>query len=145
MKNSITSDDILGKEAVDPTGAILGIVVKLHVSTQTKQIVGITIDQGFMKPDLYIGINHIRFFGVDTVMLSKVPEIKYKGMHVLTLDGNEVGIVKDVLMEGKKLRGFVVHTTHGKGDITLGISDIIELGARIIVRNTITGNSPPTP
>ena len=43
-----TSDDILGKEAIDPDGTILGIVTKLHIGKDDKKVTGITIDMGFM-------------------------------------------------------------------------------------------------
>ena len=73
MEDILTSDDILGKQALDPDGGILGTVIKLHISNKTKQMTGITIDLGFMRPDLYVGINYVKHFGIDAILLNKVP------------------------------------------------------------------------
>ena len=67
MKSSqsriITTDDILGKVAVDPDAKPLGIVMKIHVDVANNGLIGISVDTGFMKPDLYAGVQFIRFFG----------------------------------------------------------------------------------
>lgn len=97
-----TSDDILGKEAVDPEGHILGIVVKLHIDRKSKEIMGITIDQGFIKSDLYIGIDLVSRFGIDAVFLKRIPYDKYKSIPVITYQGEEIGKVQDIkLFRGK--------------------------------------------
>jgi sporulation protein YlmC with PRC-barrel domain len=101
--NSLTSDDILGKKAVDSDGEILGIVTKLHIDNPKKSITGITIDQGFMKPDLFIGLNYIRYFGVDAVLLNEYPLDKVKGLAVYTESGKLLGSVSDIHREENKL------------------------------------------
>jgi len=131
----ITSDDILGKEAVDPEGEILGIVTKVHIHKETKRLLGMTVDQGFMKPDLFVGINNVKNFGVDSVFLGKVPTEKFKGLEVITSAGRVVGTVKDVKskrnkveeihMAGKGIRG---------GVIIIPASEIRELGESVVLK-----------
>jgi sporulation protein YlmC with PRC-barrel domain len=105
---SITSDDILGKMAVDKVGDIIGIITQLHIDKETKLITGITIDQGFMKPDLFIGIEHIHNFGIDSVFLNRVPYQKIKGLKVLNHEGDLIGYVEDVIIEKHNIENIVV-------------------------------------
>lgn len=135
MKDHITSDDILGKQAVDPDGYILGVIIKLHISNSTKTMIGITIDQGFLKPDLFVGIDFIRFFGVDAVLLNRAPESKYKGMKVVTEDGHEIGNVKSIIKNKKKVTEFIVQTKGiRKQDRTIPVGDVLRIGERIVLR-----------
>lgn len=103
-KSMITSDDILGKEAIDPEGEFLGVVMKLHIDREHKTLTGITIDQGFMKPDLFVGLEHIKRFGLDAIFLNKIPFEKYKGIKVFTWDGILVGTVARVDHDGGTIR-----------------------------------------
>lgn len=105
---NITSDDILGKMAVDKGGDVIGIITQLHIDKVKKEIVGITIDQGFMKPDLFVGIEHIHNFGVDSVFLNKIPYQKIKGMDILNQEGDLIGFVEDVIIEDHKIKNIVM-------------------------------------
>jgi sporulation protein YlmC with PRC-barrel domain len=107
-RNIITSDDILGKEAVDTEGEILGVVMKLHIDKDSKKMTGITIDQGFMKPDLFIGIHYIKNFGIDSVFLNRVPVDKFRGLDVITAKGNLIGKVKEVNAERHRVKEIIV-------------------------------------
>ncbi|MBW2996549.1 PRC-barrel domain-containing protein [Candidatus Woesearchaeota archaeon] len=127
-KQTITSDDILGKDALDPDGEVLGVITKLHVDKINKKIVGITIDMGFMKPDLFIGLNYIKNFGVDSVFLSKIPTSKYIGLNVIDSNGKSVGKVKKVISKRGKVDAIII----SKGLIS--ISDIEEIGVSIVLK-----------
>ena len=89
----ITSDDILGKEALDPDGEFIGIVMKLHIDRKKKELIGITVDQGFMKPDLFIGLDSIEKFGIDALFINRISFSKYEGCSVYTPSGNKAGNV----------------------------------------------------
>lgn len=92
----VTSDDILGRDALDPEGELLGTVVKLHIDREKKSLTGITVDQGFFRPDLFVGIDFIRQFGIDAVFLDRIPFEKYLGLKVYSSEGRQLGIVTDV-------------------------------------------------
>lgn len=135
MENStmiITSDDILGKVALDSEGGVLGTVIKLHIDKKMKQMTGITVDQGFLKPDLFIGINYIRTFGVDAILLNEVPLDTLKGKRVLTVQGNIVGSVKTVITKGNSILKLVINT--GKELVEIKGSSIKEAGQSIVLR-----------
>ena len=129
----ITSDDILGKDAVDPDGQILGVIIKMHINKEFKKITGITIDEGFMKPNLFVGINYIKNFGVDSVFLSRIPAQKYIGLQVLDSKGKEVGTVKDVKSKRHKVRSIEVSAGLRKR-ILISSSEIQEIGERVILK-----------
>ncbi|MFT4303931.1 MAG: PRC-barrel domain-containing protein [Candidatus Woesearchaeota archaeon] len=135
MGNTITSDDILGKTAIAPNGAVLGVVIKMHIQKDAKIITGLTIDQGFMKPDLFVGIDYIKNFGVDTVFLSKMPFNKYIGMQVLTSEGNSIGHVKDFVIERKRISKFVVSHKFSKKIVYIPTNSIKEIGGSIILKS----------
>ena len=130
---AITSDDILGREAIDPDGKVLGMVMKLHIDKEEKKLLGMTVDQGFMKPDLYVGIEHVRVFGVDAVFLRTAPVDKIKGKEVLTAEGKHIGNVKEVVLKGKKLSRIIV--SHGLSkEKEIPLSDIKTIGTRVILK-----------
>lgn len=134
MKDIITSDDILGKKAVDIDGDILGIVIKLHIDNIEKKIVGITVDQGFMKSDLFVGIEFIQHFGVDAVMLNRYPLDKLKGMKVFTKEGCYKGFVSKVYKEENTLKGIECNKRFEK-PIGISATEIEEIGNSIILKD----------
>lgn len=137
MSDIITSDDILGKEAVAPNGAILGTVVKLHISNKTKQMVGLTIDMGFMKPDLFVGIEFVKHFGIDAVLLSRLPTDTLKGLSVLTPDGKEIGTVKKVELVRTQIKEIIVTSKEGifsRSQTHISASHINKIGGSIILK-----------
>ena len=134
-KEIITSDDILGKEAIDPDGSVLGVVTKVHIDNHDRKVIGITIDMGFAKPDLYIGINNVRNFGEDAVLLKTVPAPKFKGINVLTPEGKKIGRVVDIVMKNSHVEEFVVSSSRFLGKKSnIKYSDIKEIGDSIILK-----------
>jgi len=136
-KNIITCDEILGKDAIDPDGSSLGVITKVHVDKKDRKLVGITVDMGFMKPDLYIGINYVKQFGIDAVFLKKVPHHKFKGLKVLSEGGELVGKVKNIVTENKNIKEFEIA---GKrildGKFFIKYSDIKEIGDHVILKKS---------
>ena len=131
----ITSDEVLGKEAVDADGSIIGVVTKIHINKETMKIVGISVDMGFMKPELFVGSNYIKHFGIDAVLLKKVPVDKYMGLRVITFEGKLIGKVKNIIMKRRKIKEFEISSTRifGKGFV-IKYSDIKEIGDQIILK-----------
>ena len=138
-KNIITSDDILGKDAIDPEGTVLGTVTKVHIDKEKMCMTGITIDMGLLRPDLYVGVNHIKHIGAGAILLKKVPTQKFKGLTVLTEEGKVLGKVKDIVLDGKKVKEFIVK---GQGFFQKGMPikyiDIKEIGDKIILKASKT-------
>lgn len=134
---AFTSDDILGKDAVDPDGGILGVIVKLHIDKASQMVTGITIDQGFMKPNLFIGSEYIRHFGIDTVLLNRVPTDTYLGLKVLTSSGRDIGKVKEVLLQKKKIKKLIVTigSSFRTKEIRIPASDILDIGLNVVVKD----------
>ena len=134
-KEDITSDDILGKDAVDPEGAILGTVTKVHIDSKTFKVLGITIDMGLLKPDLFVGSKYIKNFGKDGVLLNKVPHEKYKGLHVITEGGKMIGKVKHIVVDNGKVQNLVVKSGKlGDGNYMINYKDIKHIGENIILK-----------
>lgn len=136
-KKIITSDDILGKEAVDPVGSIIGVVTKLHLSQQKKELIGITIDLGFLKPDLFVGIDHVKQFGIDAILINKTPLNKFKGLKVLTSYGKEIGTVKQAISNRHKVKELIVNVK-GSGlmkiEKKIPMNKIKTIGSSVILK-----------
>lgn len=137
MKKTITSDDILGKDAVDPDGDVLGVVMKLHIDKEMRKMVGITIDTGFMRPNLFVGMNYIKNFGVDSVFLNRKPAEKLKGLDVITPEGEIIGVVKKAKAKGKGISEVVAHKKglhFSKEVFLIAASDIKEIGDSVVLK-----------
>lgn len=135
MENIVTSDDILGKDAVDSEGDILGIVMKLHIDRHTKKMTGITIDQGFMKPDLFVGMEYVRSFGLDVVFLNTIPADKLKGLDVLAADGRQIGTVHTVMRDKNRISRIVVSSGRfSKTKLDIMPSEIEEIGKKVVLK-----------
>ncbi len=131
----ITSDDILGKETVDPEGSILGVITKVHINKKDLKVTGITIDMGLLKPDLFVGAKYLRHLGSDVVLLKKVPHDKYRGLKVLTEGGELIGKVKDIIVDKKRIKAFVISTKKvWDGHYHVAYKDIKEIGESIILK-----------
>jgi sporulation protein YlmC with PRC-barrel domain len=131
----ITSDDILGKEAVDPEGSILGVVTKVHIDKKNMKVTGITIDMGLLKPDLFVGSRYIRYFGIDAVLLNKIPHDKFKGLKVLTEGGELIGKVKNIVADKERIKEFVIASKKlWDGHYHVAYKDIKEIGDQIILK-----------
>lgn len=134
-KENITSDDILGKDAIDPEGSILGTITKVHIDTENFKVTGITIDMGLLKPDLFIGSKYIKNFGRDSVLLNKVPYEKYKGLQVLTEGGKIIGKVKQIIADDGRIKNFVVKSNKLiDGKYLIDYKDIRHIGENIILK-----------
>lgn len=135
-QNIITSDDILGKDVIDSDGDIIGVCSKIHVDQRNKQIVGITIDQGFMKPDLYVGLEYVKTLGVDSLLLTTSPKAKIKGLKVLDNYGKKIGFVDEVLSIGRtnRFKGVKVKKNAFSPPITIKSKHIKEVGYSVILK-----------
>lgn len=139
-KDIITSDDILGKDVIDSDGEIIGISTKIHINNKSKQIIGITIDQGFMKPDLYIGFEYIATFGIDSILLNTTPKSKVRNLNVLDSSGEKIGYVEDVVSVGKtnRLKGIIVKQKHFSKPFMIQSRDIKEIGYSVMLKEEWT-------
>lgn len=137
MSLIISSDNILGKEAVDPQGQIMGVISELLIDKASKEIIGITVDMGFMKPDLFVGMDYISNFGIDSIFLSKIPPDKYRGLKVYTEKGKKIGIVEGAQINKTELKQLVVSSTtfsFNKKKVLIPLSQIKEISSNVIVR-----------
>lgn len=130
----ITSDDILGKDVLDPEGAVLGVVSRLHFEEDPYTLTGVTVDQGFGYPDLYIGMSHVESVGVDAMFLSSRPLMNLTGRPVYDRSGAYLGDVEDVQMLDEEESALIIRD---KGESRSIVKDrIAEKGDLIIVDTT---------
>ena len=96
LENAITSEDLLGKDVLDKDGVLVGVTNKLYVDPESIEVLGISIDKGFLRSGLLIGAEHIEQVTPHAVFLRIRPAFRLKGMHVFDKDGARVGAVTAV-------------------------------------------------
>lgn len=102
--DTLTSDDILGKEVIDPEGGFLGVVEKIHIDAKTVDITSFSVDKGFLKKGLLIGKGYVERITPHAVFLRIRPVLNMRGMKVFDYEGRKVGTVKQVVLRGRKNR-----------------------------------------
>lgn len=134
----ITSDDILGKDVVDTDGEILGVVQQLKIDKEQKNILGVVVDQGFMKPDLFIGLDFIKNFGIDSVFLNQSPWPKIKGLDVYDSNGKKAGFVFDVENRKKTmfLSSIIIKKNRLGKSYRVNIKDVKTIGFNVILKKS---------
>jgi len=136
MKGIITSDDILGKDVVDIDGEIIGVVQQLQIDKHSKQIVGLLVDQGFMKPDLFVGYKFVKNLGVDTIFLNTSPRPKIKGLEVYDSLGKKIGFVTDVIEAEGMMSGILMKKNSMAKDCFVKNKYIKTIGFSMILRTS---------
>jgi sporulation protein YlmC with PRC-barrel domain len=129
----ITSDDILGKDVVDPHGDIIGIAQQLRIEKDTKKIVGVVVDQGFLKPDLYVGLDYVTNFGIDSIYINRFPVPKLRGFEVYDVKGRLVGYVSDVAQTKERMSAIIVRRSVWKKPMSLDSKFIKSVGFSVIL------------
>lgn len=112
-KKNITSDDILGKNLLDSEGKLIGVTMALNIDSKTKNILGLTIDRGFMKPNIFVGIDLIKIFGVDSIILNTTLPIKYFNMPVYDINGKFIGKIKIAKFDSKTKEPIMIKVKSG--------------------------------
>ncbi|MBR9675489.1 hypothetical protein GOV05_00600, partial [Candidatus Woesearchaeota archaeon] len=93
---------------------------------------------GFMKPDLFIGLEYIDQFGVDTVFLNTYPKNKIKGMTVINDAGKKVGVVTGLeFAAANKLKSIIVKGGVLTGPSIVSVAHIREIGEKVILKPEI--------
>ncbi|MFW6013731.1 MAG: hypothetical protein ACOCQG_01020 [Candidatus Nanoarchaeia archaeon] len=131
FKGLITSDDVLGKDVIDSMGRYIGILSVLHIKKDTKALKGISIDTGFMKPSVYVGINKIMNLGIDAIYIKYTPGSRYLDLKVFDKKGGYVGKVIKTDYEGTIVKRIILRSGFHK--LVLDVDHISVLGRNIII------------
>jgi sporulation protein YlmC with PRC-barrel domain len=97
--NAITSEDILGKDVLDADGVSVGIVDRLYLDPGSVDILGFSIDKGFLRDGLLVGTKHISEITPHAIFLNIRPAFRLQGSHVFDKDGELVGSIKEVALD----------------------------------------------
>jgi sporulation protein YlmC with PRC-barrel domain len=96
IKGSVTAEDILGKDVIDASGMVVGVSERLYIDPKTLDIIGLSVDKGFLQKGFVVGKNYIKEVTTHAVLLTIRPSILLKGKIVLDKKGKKVGKVKAV-------------------------------------------------
>lgn len=135
LHDAITSDDVLGKDVIDAEGDFLGVVEMLHLDPNAVEVVGITIDKGFLRRGLVVGKDYIERVAPHAVFLKIRPAFKLKGMTVYDNQGEVIGIVVKPVLHGKKnqVEALVVRSSALKKDLVIPAEYIRTIGYNVLL------------
>ena len=120
LTDTITSDDILGKEVIDAEGGFVGVVENVLIDPETVEIIGISIDNGLLKKGLLVGKNYIKNVAKHAVFLKINSAFNLKGMFVFDIEGKKVGKIYDLQLYGtkNKIQNIFVRSDYGNIEIS---------------------------
>lgn len=102
VEHAITSEDLLGKDVIDPSGTFVGVADILYLDPKSLEFIGISVDKGFLRTGLVIGAEYIREVTAHAVLLNTRPVFRIKGMSVFDAHGKKLGTVKEVVLSQSK-------------------------------------------
>ncbi|MBI3842399.1 MAG: PRC-barrel domain-containing protein [Thaumarchaeota archaeon] len=86
-----TADEFRGKKVVDREGIQYGKVKHIHINSETLEVSGITVHEGFHK-DYYLSRDYIDKFTEESVLLGTPPVRRDSA--VVDIDGHKMGKIK---------------------------------------------------
>ncbi|HLC60341.1 MAG TPA: PRC-barrel domain-containing protein [Candidatus Nanoarchaeia archaeon] len=96
LQGAITSEDVLGKDVIDSNGVYIGVSDKFYLDPRTMQVLGISVDKGFLRKGFVISTNYITEVAKHAVFLNIGPSTLLKGRLVFGLNGAKIGTVASV-------------------------------------------------
>src|SRR3989344_1317335 len=93
-----------GKRVIDSDGEVIGVVEKVLINPKNFELVGISIDKGFLRKGLSIGKNYIDRLTDYAVFLKIRVSYELKGKTVFDKDGKKIGKVVSIEIHGNKNR-----------------------------------------
>jgi|SRR3989338_5866284 len=135
LSSTITSDDVLGKEVIDSEGELIGVVEMLHLDPNAVEVVGITVDKGFLRTGLVIGKEYIERVASHAVFLKIRPAFKLKGMTVYDSNGDKIGIVSRVILKEDKniIDSLIVQSSAIARELVIPSSIIKTIGDNVLL------------
>lgn len=96
LRGAITSEDVLGKDVIDMNGVYIGVSDKFYLDPKTMQVLGISVDKGFLRKGFVISTNYISEVTKHAVFLNMGPSTLLKGKLVFGINGARIGKVASV-------------------------------------------------
>lgn len=139
LHNAITSDDVLGKDVIDSEGEFIGVVEMLHLDPDAVEVVGITIDKGFLRKGLVIGKDYIERVAPHAVFLNIRPAFKLKGMRVFDSLGEEIGVVSRIILHEAKnqVEKIFVKSSAFKKELVIASELIKNIGYNVLLKEPV--------
>jgi len=100
IDESITSDDVLGKDVIDADGRFIGIVEKVFINPNKLDFVGVSVDKGFLKKGFSIGKDLIDRVATHALFLKVSVALEIRGLRVFDKDGKDLGKVVGIALIG---------------------------------------------
>ena len=131
--NEHTADEFCGKKVMDREGIQYGKIKHVHINSETLQVSGITVHEGFHK-DYFLSRDYIDKFTEGSVLLG-TPPVR-KDAVVVDIDGHKIGKIKRLHrnldtneLESIEVGGLVKSSVFSKNEIW-------GVGEKVILRLT---------
>jgi len=135
FNSGLMVNELKGKKVMGLDGTEVGKIIQIRLDRDSLNFDGIEMDRGFFGHDTFIGKDYIESMGNQGAVLNMNPAKDYKGLHVMDLNGKEVGTVKEIRTEShtNNISAIVVGTGMMSNDAIFSKSDIESVGKNIIL------------
>src|SRR5574340_7251 len=131
-RKHVKADEFKGKKVIDREGIEYGKVKHVHINSDTLEVVGVTVHEGFSK-DYFLSRDYVDRFTEESVLLSSAP-IR-TDVTVVDIDGRKIGKVKRLHMNKNTNELESIEVTEGlTGTRIFHTSEIWGVGEKIILR-----------
>ena len=136
-------NELEGKKVVGADGKEVGKIIQIRLDRDSLNFDGIEMDRGFFGHDTFIGKDYIESMGNQGAVLNMNPAKDYKGLHVMDLNGFEVGKVKEIRTDShtNNISAIVVGTGMMSNDAIFSKADIESVGKNILLNKAFDENA----
>ena len=136
-------NELKGKKVTGLDGKEIGSIIQIRLDRDSLNFDGIEMDRGFFGHDTFIGKDYIESMGNQGAVLNMNPAKDYKGLHVMDLNGKEVGTVKEIRTEShtNNISAIVVGTGLTSNDAVFSKSDVASVGKGILLNVAFDKNA----
>lgn len=132
--NQTPADEFRGKKVIDREGIQYGKVKHVHINSETLEVTGITVHEGFHK-DYFLSRDYIDKFTDESVLLGTAP-IR-KDAQVVDIDGHKIGKVKRLHRQQETNELESIEVSEGiLGSRIFPKSEIWGVGEKVILKLT---------
>jgi len=132
INKTVNFRKLLGSRVISTDGLVVGRVKEIRVDPKSMDLRGIVVSRGFFKPPIYIGRSYFEKVSDDAAILGIDPFVLLIGKRVITLDGRNVGKIKQIMRsdDSNDIESIVVGKLFKKFNIP---ADNIKLAGKSII------------
>jgi sporulation protein YlmC with PRC-barrel domain len=135
FEKTFALEDVLGKRVISKNGQLVGRVSRIQVSDDGLSVEGAVVSRGLFRKKLFIGKGYIDRLTEDSLVLKIDPFLLFKGVKVVSSEGEVLGKVIDFVrinntndLDSVMVKGFM------RGTFSIPLASLKSVGYSIILK-----------